>query len=173
MKSKLVILGSWAGVLMSATSEYGFGEDFPLTPALWLTIAFAVMCAVFLSGRITPCVRSDPSFSSAGFSAPYAPALKLAGKPVRFDGARMAWNTGGPDIAKTSRTLDKPFTDAGNFASVQATFGVATERGPPFLSDDLPAVSRLPCRAAFQDSTTRPAICCEVSQQCQPKGDWK
>jgi len=33
---------SWAGLLVSAVSEYGFEVDFPLTPPLWLAIAVCV-----------------------------------------------------------------------------------------------------------------------------------
>src|SRR5450432_1267610 len=39
MKIKLLALASWIGLLISTVSEYGFGEDFPLTPPLWLMIA--------------------------------------------------------------------------------------------------------------------------------------
>jgi hypothetical protein len=33
-------LGSWVGLLISAASEYGFDVDSPLTPSVWVVIAF-------------------------------------------------------------------------------------------------------------------------------------
>lgn len=45
MKPKLLTLAAWSGFLVSAVSEYGLGEDFPLTPLLWLAIAVAVLLA--------------------------------------------------------------------------------------------------------------------------------
>ena len=46
MKTKLLATASWIGLLISVTSEYGLGEDFPLTPAVWLAIA---VCALVLA----------------------------------------------------------------------------------------------------------------------------
>jgi len=42
---KLASVLSWIGFLVSAVSEYGFDINFPLTPTLWLAIAFCVMFA--------------------------------------------------------------------------------------------------------------------------------
>jgi len=50
-------VASWAGLLVSAISEYGFDVDFPLTPPLWLAIAVCVW--LISSAHITAAAPTD------------------------------------------------------------------------------------------------------------------
>jgi len=77
-----LVVVSWAGLLVSAVSEYGFDVDFPLTPPLWLAIAVCLW--LICSAHITAAVPTDRAAEPASRTRWMGDALSLIDPGTRL-----------------------------------------------------------------------------------------
>ena len=141
MKIKLLALASWTGLLISTISEYGFGEDFPLTPLLWLMIAAGALLfaaahtaigsridnlgkrgtGIYVSGNVPP--RSDVAISiSDGHTS-----SQISDRSQRI--SQDKGNGAGGSRSQTDSGV--VIVTAGEAIPVIIFLGPAATRGPP------------------------------------------
>jgi hypothetical protein len=141
----LVSVVSWIGFLASAVSEYGLDVDFPLSPALWLAIAFCVMFATvghavvsdqihgigkretgtYLSGAV-PSLSDSVSFINPGHKSP---RISDRCRGICQDSCRV---TGDGAIRMNLGDASITASDAMPAAIFMSP---ATTRGPPWASE--------------------------------------
>jgi hypothetical protein len=83
VRSKLVAGVSWTVTLMSPLCEYGLGEEFPLSPLLWLVIAVSITLVATWPGGIR---SQSGSASHTGLFTMNTTQPRLAAGSIRIRG---------------------------------------------------------------------------------------
>jgi hypothetical protein len=135
VRSKLIAGASWTVALMSSLSEYGLGENFPLTPVLWEVIALTVTLTAIGPGRMLPPsgLANHGGFLTVKSSPPHVRAGTVYVRAEMDDGSQL---THAEDLALGSacpiqRTSGEVVATAHDVALGLTPLNPATNRGPP------------------------------------------
>ena len=135
VRTKLIAAASWTVAMMSSLSEYGLGEDFPLTPLLWMVMAVSITLVVVGVGGM----RSPPGITNhAGLFTVDSSPPRLAAGSVRI-GAEMDDQSESQDAADSTLGTAGPIPGQSGEAVVNTCSvlsgvvlsNLATDRGPP------------------------------------------